>query len=113
VKLPYSLNIVSEAVAATALEHMEIRAANVACTIAERGRMFAAMSKMDGVTPFPSRSNFIAFTTRRKAKDIFNDLHGRGILIRDIGAAVPNALRVSVGTPEQNDAFLEALTTCA
>jgi histidinol-phosphate aminotransferase len=113
VKLPYSLNIISEAIAATALEHGEIRDRNVANTIAERARMFAAMQRTEGVTPYPSRSNFIAFTTARNAKDVFNDIHARGILIRDIGAAVPNALRVSVGTPQQNDAFLEALSSCA
>ena len=113
VKLPYSLNIVSEAVAATALDHPEIRARNVANTIAERTRVFDAMKKIAGVTPFPSRSNFIAFTTRRNAKDIFNDLHARGILVRDIGAAVPNALRVSIGIDSDNTAFLEALTACA
>jgi histidinol-phosphate aminotransferase len=113
VKLPYSLNIVSEAIAATALEHPEIRSRNVANTISERARVFEAMQQIEGVTPFPSRSNFIAFTTRRNAKEVFNDIHARGILIRDIGAAVPNALRVSIGTPEQNNAFLEALTSCA
>src|SRR3954447_2337369 len=113
VKLPYSLNIISEAVAATALEHPEIRSRNVANTISERARVFEAMDKIEGVTPFPSRSNFIAFTTRRNAKDVFNDIHARGILIRDIGAAVPNALRVSIGIPSDNDAFLEALTSCA
>ncbi len=113
VKLPYSLNVISEAVAATALEHGEIRTRNVASTIAERERMFAAMRNIDGVTPFPSRSNFIAFTTRRDAKDVFNALHAGGILIRDIRAAVTNALRVSAGSPAQNDAFLEALSTCA
>jgi histidinol-phosphate aminotransferase len=109
VKLPYSLNIISEFVAATALEHGEIRTQNVATTIAERARMFMAMQKTDGVTPFPSRSNFIAFTTQRGAKEVFNALHASGILIRDISAAVPNALRVSVGTPSHNDAFLAAL----
>jgi histidinol-phosphate aminotransferase len=113
VKLPYSLNIISEAVAATALDHGEIRTRNVANTIAERARMFEAMQRIDGVTPHPSRSNFIAFTAARNAKEIFNDLHARGILIRDIGAALANALRVSVGTPQQNNAFLEALRSCA
>lgn len=109
VKLPYSLNIISEFVAATALEHPEIKSRNVAATIAERERMFAAMQDIADVTPFPSRSNFIAFTTERNAKDVFNAIHASGILIRDISAAVPNALRVSVGTAEQNDAFLAAL----
>jgi histidinol-phosphate aminotransferase len=112
VKLPYSLNIVSEAVAATALAHGEIRTRNVANTIAERARMFDAMMMIPGVTPYPSRANFIAFTTTRNAKDVFNALHAGGILIRDIGAAVPNALRVSVGKPPENDAFLEALSSC-
>src|SRR3954453_10691749 len=65
VKLPYSLNIISEAIAATALAHGEIRHRNVANTIAERGRMFAVMQQIEGVTPFPSHSNFIAFTTAR------------------------------------------------
>jgi Histidinol-phosphate/aromatic aminotransferase and cobyric acid decarboxylase len=109
VKLPYSLNIISEAVAATALDHGEIRARNVAATIAERERMFAAMQQLAGVTPFPSRANFIAFATRRDAKEVFNALHARGILVRDISAAVPNSLRVSVGNATQNDAFLAAL----
>jgi histidinol-phosphate aminotransferase len=109
VKLPYSLNIISEFAAATALEHGEIRTHNVATTIDERARMFAAMHQIDGVTPFPSRSNFIAFTTTRGAKEVFNALHKSGVLIRDISAAVPNALRVSVGTPAHNDAFLAAL----
>jgi len=36
-------------------------------------------------------------------------LFARGILIRDVSAAVPNALRVSIGSPEENDRFLEAL----
>jgi histidinol-phosphate aminotransferase len=107
VKLPYSLNIVSEAVAATALEHPELREANVSRTIAERERVYAAMQTL--VTPFPSQANFIAFTSPIPAKALFEALYARGILIRDITAAVPNALRVSIGNRSQNDAFLNAL----
>ena len=107
VKLPYSLNIISEAVAATVLGRRELRDANVARTIAERERVFAAMKEL--VTPFPSRANFIAFTSRAPAKALFEALFARGILVRDISAAVPNALRVSIGTPHENDRFLDAL----
>jgi histidinol-phosphate aminotransferase len=107
VKLPYSLNIISEAVAATALQHRELRDANVTRTIAERDRVFKAMQKV--VTPFPSRANFIAFTSKVPAKELFEALFARGILVRDISAAVPNALRVSIGSREQNDRFLAAL----
>lgn len=110
VKLPYSLNIISEAVAATVLQHRELRDANVARTIAERTRVFAAMQKL--VTPFPSQANFIAFTSTVPAKQLFEALVARGVLIRDISSAVPNALRVSIGSREQNDRFLEALAAC-
>src|SRR5688572_22031703 len=60
VKLPYSLNIVSETAAALALENRALRDVNVARIIAERERMLAAMRAMPGVTVFPTRSNFIA-----------------------------------------------------
>jgi histidinol-phosphate aminotransferase len=98
VKLPYSLNIVSETAAAIALEHRAFRDANVARIIEERERMLAAMR---GVTVFPTKANFIAF----RGGPAFEDFLARGILIRKYA----NFLRVSVGTREENDAFLEAL----
>lgn len=102
VKLPYSLNIVSETVAALALENRQYRDANVARIIAERERMLAAMRAMPGVVVYPTRSNFIAFRSRAT----FEDFLARGILVRKYA----DFLRVSVGTREENDAFLEALT---
>lgn len=101
VKLPYSLNIVSETIAALALERREVRDANVARIIAERERMLAAMRAMRGITVYPTKANFIAF----RGKTTFDDFLARGILVRKYA----NFLRVSVGTPEENDAFLEAL----
>lgn len=109
VKLPYSLNVISEAIAVTALQHPELRDQNVAKTLAERERMFAALSSIEGVEPFPSQANFICFRVAGDAKRLFNQLHARNVLIRDITSAVPESLRVSVGSPEQNDRFLEAL----
>src|SRR6185436_11555899 len=61
VKLPYSLNVISESIAAMALEHRAVRDANVALIIDERERMLAGMRAMPRVTVFPSRANFIAF----------------------------------------------------
>jgi histidinol-phosphate aminotransferase len=108
VKLPYSLNIISEAVAESALADGALRDRTVAFTIAERERLFAALQALDGIVPFPTRANFVAFRVAN-AKQVFEAIHGAGILIRDITSAVPDALRVSVGTTEQNDRFLEAL----
>ena len=97
VKLPYSLNVISEAIAALALENRAIRDVNVARIIAERERMLAAM----GDLAFPSRANFIAF----RSHATFEGFLARSILVRKYA----DFLRVSVGTREQNDAFLAAL----
>jgi histidinol-phosphate aminotransferase len=104
VKLPYSLNIISEAIAVAALENAGIRKRTVANAISERNRMFEVMRATDGVTPFPSAANFIFFRVH-EPKRVFDELCARGVLIREYA----NALRVSVGTPEQNDRFLNAL----
>ena len=105
VKLPYSLNVISEAIAAMALEHRAVREANVATIIAERERMLTEMRAIPRVTVYPSRANFIAFRSRAT----FEDFLQRGILIRKYAGF----LRVSVGTREQNDAFLAALQEVA
>jgi histidinol-phosphate aminotransferase len=105
VKLPYSLNIVSESVAALALEKRSIRDRNVAYIISERERMLAAMRATPRVTVFPTRSNFISFRSGAK----FEDFLERSLLIRKYA----DFLRVSVGTREENDAFLEALKELA
>lgn len=113
VKLPYSLNIISETAAIVALENPAIRDANVARTLAERARVMAALEAIDGVTPYPSQANFIAFGLRRNARRVFDELCARGVLVRDISSAVPNALRVSIGAAAENDRFLEALKEIA
>ena len=105
VKLPYSLNVISEAIAAMALEHRAVRDANVALIIEERERMLTEMRAIPRVIAFPSRANFIAF----RSGATFEDFLQRGILIRKYAGF----LRVSVGTREQNDAFLAALQEVA
>jgi len=101
VKLPYSLNVISETVAALALENRAYRDANVAYLIAERERMLAAMRATPGITAFPSRANFIAF----RGGIAFEEFLARGILVRKYA----DFLRVSVGTREQNDTFLRVI----
>lgn len=101
VKLPYSLNVLSETVAALALENRALHDANVAAIVSERERMLEAMRGVPGVTVFPTRANFIAFRT----PVTFEDLLARGVLVRKYA----DFLRVSVGTREENDRFLECL----
>lgn len=104
VKLPYSLNIVSEAVAAAALENRQVYERNVSLAIRERERVFSAMQTIAGVTPCPSKANFIFFRVREPRR-VFDALCEHGVLIREYA----DALRVSIGNPDENDRFLAAL----
>jgi histidinol-phosphate aminotransferase len=101
VKLPYSLNVISEAIAALALENRAVRDENVARIVEERERLLDAMRDI----AFPSRANFIAFRSRAT----FEGFLERGILVRKYA----DFLRVTVGTRDQNDAFLAALQELA
>lgn len=111
VRLPYNLNVISESAAIVALQNASLRDENVARTIAERERVSAALTPL--VETFPSAANFIAFRPSRNCKEVFEALHERGILIRDVSAypRMNNCLRVSIGTPAENDRFLDALAT--
>lgn len=108
VKLPYSLNIISEAIAEIALENREVRDRNVATIISERARVYEALRAIPRITVFPTAANFITFRTERP---LFEELCARGILVRDISGypRLAKCLRVSIGSREQNDRFLEAM----
>ena len=101
VKLPYSLNIISEAAVVLALENPSIRDENVARVRRERTRVTNALTEI-GVNVFPSAANFVAFRARTT---LFEELCARGLLVR----AFPDFLRVSIGSPEENDAFITAM----
>ena len=107
VKLPYSLNILSETIAATALTRRALHDGNVARIVSERERVLAIMRANGAITVFPTAANFIAFRSGLS----LDDFHRRGILVRDVSAypRMKNCLRVSIGSREQNDRFLTAL----
>lgn len=111
VKLPYNLNFLSEEAAVVALEALELVAERIASVLDERARLFERLASVPGVRPYPSRANFIAFELDRSPGAVFEALHARGILVRDVSAypSMERALRVTVGSSAQNDRFLTAL----
>ena len=113
VRLPYHLSAQSQAVGLAALHHAKEAARILDAIRGERDRLFEAMSKLDGVHPFPSEANFVLFRTERPPKDVWQGLLDRGVLVRDMSGVVPGCLRVSVGTPEEGDLFLGALQEVA
>ena len=110
--LPYNLNVFSQIAAEVAMENYdrELRPL-VQQIVAERDRLFAELSRIEGLTPVESEANFIVVKSATDPKRIFADLLKRDILIRDVSGypMLREYFRFSVGTPEENDRLLSAI----
>ena len=107
VRLPYHLSTLSQAAATVALRHADETLATVAVLRSERIRVVAALGDL-GYDVVPSESNFIFFRAPAgaDAHETWQRFLDLDVLIRDVG--VPGHLRMTVGTPTENDAFLAA-----
>ncbi|MEV5713223.1 histidinol-phosphate transaminase [Amycolatopsis mediterranei] len=105
VRLPYHLSRLTQAAARAALRHADATLDSVHKLAAERDRVVEALAGL-GYDPVPSDSNFVLFGRFGEPHAAWQSYLDRGVLIRDPG--IPGHLRVSIGTPEENDAFLEA-----
>ncbi len=116
IRPPYNVGALSQA-AATFLvgEHATVLRSHIDAVISERERLFAALGATPGVKAFPSRANLICFRVGEagdgKATGMWTKLAARGVLVRNLDKPGPLAgcLRVTVGTPGENNMFIEAL----
>ena len=110
-KLPYNLNVFSMVAAEAAVEHFDWLKPQIDLLIDERERVFRQLNEIPAVRAYPSEANFIAFETQLAPGAVFDALYMEGILVRDISRypMLHRFLRVSIGTPAENDAFLMAL----
>lgn len=109
-RLPYNLGVLNQRAARHILSHHEVLDAQVALILAERERLFAALDRT-GVQVWPSHTNFLLFRVN-DADRVYNGLLEQGVLIKKLHGShelLDHCLRVTVGTPVENDAFLEAL----
>jgi histidinol-phosphate aminotransferase len=105
VRLPYHLSALTQAAARAARRHGASTLASVAQLVAERERVVAALREL-GAAPVPSDANFILFGRFADERVAWRRYLEHGVLIRDVG--IEGHLRVTVGTPEENDVFLAA-----
>lgn len=112
VRQPYSVDAVSQAIARVVFRNRSAFEPRIQEIISERGRLTEALRTLPGVIPHPSESNWVLFEVP-DAPQAWRFLYDRGILVRDFSTApgLEGTLRVTVGTPAQNDAFLSALRT--
>jgi histidinol-phosphate aminotransferase len=118
VKQPYNVNTISQTAAAAVLDHWSLFKAQIREIAAERERLAGSLEKIPGVQVFPSQANFILFKVPVNAPVKARELHGKlleqGVLVRkDPGSThgLRECLRVTVGTRQENDLFLEKLNT--
>lgn len=111
VLLPYHLDAMKQAAGRLALRYKAEMEARVATIVEERGRLTAGLSELP-VDTWPSAANFILFRPRTKDGDkVWEALLERSVLVRNCASwpRLDGCLRVTVGTAEENDAFLSAL----
>lgn len=109
----YSVNVLSQAAALAAVSRRDVFLPVIDQVRAERERMLRELPRIanGAITVWPSQANFVlarmegAAEVRRRLRDEFS------ILVRDFSAApgLADCLRITVGTPEENDAVLSAL----
>jgi histidinol-phosphate aminotransferase len=101
VRLPYNIGVLNQASASFALEHQALF------------ELHDALAALPGIVPLPSRANFILLRVPAgQAGLLFAALREAGVLVKSLDGSSPllaDCLRVTVGTPEENDLFLTAL----
>ena len=111
VRLPYNINCFTQAAATFALKHYDALLAQAASLVKERESLSTLLRTFPGVEVFRSEANFILIRVPDSEKT-FNALLSRKILVKHTNAAHPllrNTLRLTIGTPPENAALINAL----
>lgn len=115
VLLPYNLNGLTELAASVLMENAQFLQSSVAAMIEQRKWLFAELKKIPGIKTFPSQANFILVELGFNSRRMYDKLIDRRILVRDVSSypGLRNHLRISVGTPEENEILLQNMLAIA
>ncbi|MFW5332779.1 histidinol-phosphate transaminase [Hydrogenophaga sp. ZJX-1] len=108
---PYNVSVLNAECALFALEHADVFAQQAAQIREQRAVLLDALTRMPGVTPFPSDANMVLARVP-DAQRCFDGLKARGILVKNVSKMHPslaNCLRLTVGTPAETALLISAL----
>jgi len=111
VRPPYNISALNAEATLFALDHADTFAWQAATLRSERARLQAAFAGMPGVRAYPSEANMILLRVAG-AGQVFESLKRHGVLVKHVAGLHPllaDCLRITVGTPEENGALLDAL----
>lgn len=110
-RLPYNVGVLPQLVAQKLLQHHDVLLQQAVQIREGRTWLYDRLVGTVDVRAYPSEANFILFRVTHAGR-VFEGLKQRGILIKNLHGAHPaldHCLRVTVGTPEQNEQFITAL----
>lgn len=113
-RLPYNVGVLPQLVATKLLEHHDVLLTQAGQIKQDRSKLAQQLSAITGVQVFASSANFLLLRVAR-AKEVFAGLKQRGVLIKNLHGAhamLENCLRVTIGTPAENERFLVAFKEC-
>jgi histidinol-phosphate aminotransferase len=109
VRVPFNVSSTAALAAMGALDDSEFRAATIAMNDEGKATLEAAFRRL-GLFAYPSAANFIAVRVPGEAEAAYTDLLRRGIVVRSGDKlGMPNFLRITIGTPEQNRELIAAM----
>jgi histidinol-phosphate aminotransferase len=112
VVLPYHLDTAKQLAGLLALDYIDEMESRVAALVSERQRLIAALDDLP-VHVWPSGANFVLFRPNdMPGKDVWQALVDRSVLVRNCAGwpRLADCLRVTIGTPEEDDMFVKALS---
>lgn len=112
VKIPFTVNGLSEFTAVKLLDHRQIFNARVQFLKQQRTMMMSELRKLDGVEVVDSEANFFLFSTPFPAGEVFDELlEKKSVLVRDVSSypMIERCLRVNAGSEEESSYFVESM----
>ena len=115
VRPPYNINVLTQTTAEFVLEHIDVLNTQAALLREERTKLVVALTALPGLHIYSSAANFVLVRVNvvgKKSDDIYSKLLDRKILVKNVGkmhVLLENCWRITVSTPEENAAFLDAL----
>ncbi len=113
IRLPYNINCLTQVTAEFALKNQDFFDRQTQQICSDRAIVLKQLNQLTNITAYPSSANFILFKTKEgQASAIFEGLKKSNVLIKNLspqGGLLSDCLRVTIGKPEENKTFLDAL----
>ncbi|MFL6492931.1 MAG: histidinol-phosphate transaminase [Nitrososphaera sp.] len=111
IQSPYPISTLSLAIASGVLADADQVKQTIRSVRNERERVFARLSKIDGIKIFRSDANFIFIEAGKKYQAISKTLNSNGIIVKLLGNITNHkgCMRITIGTPEMNDKYLKCI----